>query len=412
MKKIYIGEDLIFDGSVSGRVYKGDVNISVDLESYLKSPYRSDLISYNFSGSFNLESEISEVNTEYVYRFIFTDSGASGIVVSIDAVIWKDESGGENMFHIDYTPVETFYYNNNFSDTYTCSISIGCDVKNGGYLIYLDMKKISDGVRTHRFTVDFENYNSNILKTIYSFDSGDTCSDFKVGDVIKYIGHNTINGSYRDFGKIAYLVEGNKFMVMSRYGDMYMFNMNDNTFEKIKVNSYDCIPDTVPLRDEHGIISIAHVQKYAEGFEFISEGWYRVYIYDENGQNRGQVIRLEMNTDFNYKKSCSYTFEINLSFDNVSINQFASVNSDSNLISKIRVSRGNHSHVYVDIYYSANELNVLYFNFSGLGDIQLIQNPEMIENDIVTEFETCSGFKSQVNEKFITFDEICSSLGK
>lgn len=176
--------------------------------------------------------------------------------------------------------------------------------------------------------------------------------------------------------------------------------------------------ETIPVRNEQGTIDICHIKRNVNKFTFNGNGWYRVYSASNNSLT-AQSIRLNINSVYDNMlnpsaTNNSYTFEINLTQGGeVSINQFASIHS--NLIDKIRIiSTDSYDDTYIDIHYnisSSGEVD-LYFTIDGIGDINLVQNPIIPDTHYVTEFTTVNGFKSQINNEVIIFDDVKDTIDK
>lgn len=162
--------------------------------------------------------------------------------------------------------------------------------------------------------------------------------------------------------------------------------------------------ETIPVRNEEGGLNFVDTIQEINLRTLTTQGWYRVYQSDQ-GHNVGQSIKLNINTAYNLHRSCSYTFEINLSYDNVSINQFASINSTSNMIDMIRVLRKDHDKVYVDIHYAYNENNNVYLNIQGIGTVQFLEGPTIPDGFTNTEFSTTDGFKSQIGNIEVSYSK-------
>ena len=166
--------------------------------------------------------------------------------------------------------------------------------------------------------------------------------------------------------------------------------------------SKECAVDTIPIRNDKGAINITSIKQHKEEVQFNTEGWYRIYTSsDEFYASRS--IRLNINTIYNNNKDSSYTFEINISHDYVSINQFASIGVDDNVIDKIRIVDKHVGNTYIDIHYRKNNMTAIYFNVMGLGGINVSSNPEVPSDYRTTKFTTVNGFKSQINDTPISF---------
>lgn len=168
--------------------------------------------------------------------------------------------------------------------------------------------------------------------------------------------------------------------------------------------SENSTPNTIPVRDEGNVITAAGINTSGFSYTFTSTGWYRILNITKNSKNRSNAIGLKINSTYNVTKNCSYTFEINNSWDNISINQFASISTD-NIIPKIRIGVKDHDTGFIDIYYESSGANTVDFSFDGMCKYGLSQDPVIVEGYTTTEFTTVNSFKSQINNEVIHYNK-------
>lgn len=164
------------------------------------------------------------------------------------------------------------------------------------------------------------------------------------------------------------------------------------------------VSNTIPVRDEGNVITVSGINTSGFSYTFTSTGWYRILNITENSKNKGNAIGLKITSNYNITKNCSYTFEINSSWDNISINQFASISTD-NIIPKIRIGVKDHNAGFVDIYYESTGVNTVNFSFDGQCKYVLIPNPDIANGYTATEFTTVNGFKSQINNTEVSYSK-------
>ena len=397
MKKIYLGNTLIHDEKEYNEMKESINTLKTNLEGVSAPVIYTGSITenpngfkvYNSYGDTPLSGNLKNLRPgDKLQLFQLSDSGEE-----LSADTYTILSGSDN-YLTGNEDIRAILMLDNFNNL--CEIRTNKHIAKTSSEVWLFTS--SDGKLVPQNPVNSAGVTS------LSFNEVKPGDVFKLSDLYYYYILSYGLGYYSTTNtpsKAVVAIENNGKLVQI-YTDGSITPIDAETLNGYKA-SENSIPNTIPVRDDHNSLAINHITRNIEHFNFTTAGWYRIYIAN-NGTNISQSIRITINSGFAYTSNSSYTFEINIGWDNTVINQYASI-AEYNVVDKIRVSTGNQANTYIDIHYSVSTVNDLYFSIDGLGTLQLIQNPEVPSDYRTTEFTTVNGFKSQINNTEVSYNK-------